>query len=145
MSSDRAAELRQQAEELARHCLVNAGFDFAAPSPRTAWKAFKAFAAAPLTEPPTASIGYEAYQASDRDRVLWLSFVRNVETTDGVGWHVGYVLSCPAPSALVGVHDSNWWWPEHLTLQAWFAEVENNDVLRDCMAADGWRWEGFSD
>jgi hypothetical protein len=145
MSSDRAVQLHQQAEELARQFLVRAGFDFAAPSPQTAWEAFKAFAAAPLAEPPTTAIVYEAYQEADRDRVLWLSFVRNVETADGAGWHVGYVLSCSAPSALIGVHDSKWWWPENLTLEAWFAEVENSAVLRACMAVGGWRWEGFSD
>jgi hypothetical protein len=145
MCSDRAAQLWQHAEDLARQCLVRAGFDFAAPSPRTAWEAFKVFAEAPLADPPTITIGYEAYQASDRDRVLWLSFVRSVETSEGLGLHVGYVLSCSAPTALVGAHDRSWWWPEQLPLEAWFAEVENRAVWRDCMAAGGWRWEGFSD
>ena len=91
------------------------------------------------------TLGYEAYQASDRDRILWLSFMSSVETESGVGWHVGYALSRPAPDALVGVAEQNWWWAERLTLEAWFAEVEANPVFRECLALDRWTWEGFSD
>jgi hypothetical protein len=145
MSDDQIAELHRDAEALARRFLLGAGFNFAAPEPRTVWQAFKEFATAPLAQPQTITIGYEAYQASDRDRVLWLSFVRSVEAGNGVGWHVGYVLSRDAPLSLVGADDRSWWWPEDSSLQAWFAGVEGRTVFRECMALDGWKWEGFSD
>ena len=145
MSVDPTDELRDRAEEYARQFLTAAGFDFTSPSPRVAWDAFKVFAAADMPEPSTVTIGYEAYQAADRDRELWLSFVRSVESGGGLGWHVGYVLSCTAPASLVGVHDANWWWGERLSLEAWFAEVESNRVFQECLALPAWTWEGFSD
>ena len=132
-------------EHIAQEHLRGAGVDLKAPDVRAVWRAFKAFAAAPITEPRTVTIGYEATNAADRDRVLWLSFMRSVETDDGVGWHVGYVLSRPVPSSLVGIEDGKWWWAEHLTLDAWFVEVEGSAVFRQCLALDGWKWEGFSD
>ena len=98
-----------------------------------------------IPRPATITIGYEAYQAADRDRILWLSFVRSVEAESGLGWHAGYVFSRAAPDALIGVADRNWWWAERLTLDAWFDEVEANPVFRQCLALDSWTWEGFSD
>ena len=145
MSGDRTDELRQRAERVAQEHLRHAGVDLEAPDPRAVWRAFKAFAAAAIVEPRTITIGYEAYNAADRDRVLWLSFMRSVETDSGVGWHVGYCLSCSVPTPLVGVQDANWWWVERLTLDAWFVEVEGNAVAQQCFALDGWKWEGFSD
>lgn len=141
---DQPDELRQRFEQIAGGHLFAAAFDTDTPDPRV-WSAFKAFTKEIVHHPRTITIGYEAYQASDRDRILWLSFMSSVETESGVGWHVGYALSRPAPDALVGVAEQNWWWAERLTLEAWFAEVEANPVFRECLALDRWTWEGFSD
>ena len=142
---DQADEVRQQFEQIAGEHLFAAAFDKGMPDPRVAWRAFKSFGKAIADNPRTVTIGYEAFQASDRDRVLWLTFMSSVDTESGVGWHVGYALSRPAPDFLVGVADQNWWWAERLTLDAWFDEVEANPVFRECLALDGWTWEGFSD
>jgi hypothetical protein len=144
--ADHSADaLRHQAEDLARQHLSAAGFVVDAPDPRLAWRAFRTFAVAPMASPRTTAIAYEVYQESDRDRIVWLSFVRNVESSDGVGWHVGYVLSRPAPESLIGEQDHSWWWPEDGSLDDWFAEVERRATFAACMALDGWTWEGFSD
>jgi hypothetical protein len=138
-------ELRQQFEQIAGGHLFAAAFDSNTPDPGVAWRAFKAFVREIAGHPGTVTIGYEALQAADRDRILWLTFMASIETESGVGRHVGYALSRAAPDALVGVDDKNWWWPERLTLDAWFEEVEANPVFRECLALDGWTWEGFSD
>jgi hypothetical protein len=69
----------------------------------------------------------------------------SVEAESGVGWHVGYAFSRGAPDSLVGVSDQNWWWAERRTLDEWLEEVEASAVFRECLALDGWTWEGFSD
>ena len=136
---------RSHLEEIAREHLIAAGFDVNSPDPRVAWTAFKSFARRNIPRPRTITIGYEAYQAADRDRTLWLSFMRSVEMDAGVGWHAGYLFSRSSPDSLIGVADQNWWWAERLTLDAWFEEVEANPVFRECLALDAWSWEGFSD
>jgi hypothetical protein len=139
------AELRSRYEALAAASLREAGFDILTPDVRAAWTAFKAFAREPLPEASDVRPGFEAYQAADRDRVLWLSFVRSVESADGVGSHLGYVFSCPAPATLVGVHEQSWWWPERSSLEEWFREVESNPVFCACLELDTWTWQGLSD
>jgi hypothetical protein len=97
------SELQSRLEETAREHLSTAGFDPRSPDPRVAWTAFKAFARANISRPRTITIGCEAYQAADRDRTLWLSFMRSVEAASGFGWHVGYLFSRAAPDSLIGV------------------------------------------
>jgi hypothetical protein len=137
--------MRERIDERVRLALSAAKFDFARPDPRLAWQAFKAFAAENVPELTTTTIGYSAYNASDRDDVLWLSFVRTFEQHDGVGWHAGCVLTRSVPSSLRGVDDQGWWWAENLTLDAWCSEVEKNPVFRECMTLADWTWSGFSD
>jgi hypothetical protein len=137
--------MRERADDLVRQALNAAKFDFAWPDPRVAWEAFKAFAARDVPEFTTTTLGYSAYNASDRDAVLWLSFVRNIEQNDGVGWHSGCVLTTSVPNALRGVDDQSWWWAEYLTLDSWFAEVEKNPVFQECLSLADWKWSGFSD
>lgn len=60
-------ELHSRLEEIAREHLFAAGFDERSPDPRVAWTAFRAFAKAIIPAPKTITIGFEAYQAADRD------------------------------------------------------------------------------
>jgi len=138
-------ELHRRLEEIAREHLFAAGFELNSPDVRVAWTAFKAFAKVIIPSPRTITIGYEAYQAADRDRTLWLSFVRSVEAESGLGWHVGYAFSRRAPDSLIGVAEQIWWWEEQLTLDAWFKQAEAKPVFRECLALDSWTWEGFTD
>ena len=82
---DQTDELRRQVEQIAREHLSAAIFKEDTSDPSIAWGAFKAFAREIVHHPRTITIGYEAYQASDRERILWLSFMSSVETESGVG------------------------------------------------------------
>ena len=111
----------------------------------SAWSAFQQFVRAPLDGVVTVTVGIELSQAGDRDGILWMSFLRNVEEPDGSGWSVGCSLSRRTPPELADVQESRWWWAEHGTIEQWISEVEAMPVFAACVALDGWRWEGFSD
>jgi hypothetical protein len=143
--AEELVELRRRLDEIAREHLDAVGFEASSPDPREAWTAFKRFATATLPGATTVTIGYEACQASDRDRVLWLTFMRSVEVESGLGWHVGYAFTREAPDSLIGIAEQKWWSPGNSTLDAWFEQVEADAVFRQCLALDAWAWEGFSD
>lgn len=132
-------------DNLIERLLIAEEFSFTSPCPRVAWRAFKFYAAMDIPELTTVTIGYSAYHAADRDDILWLFFGRRFEDFTGCGWSSGCLFSRTIPIELAQVHNENWWWLEHLTLDKWFVEVENNLIFRQCLALEGWTWEGFSD
>jgi hypothetical protein len=124
-------------------CLREVGFVPERPDPALAWEAFKAFVGRPLAGLTTITVGYECFNVDDRDDVLWLSFVRQVEDAAGMGWGCGCVFSRAVPKEMSGVSKGDWWWAEHGTLAAWIAGVEASASFRACVGLGGWRWEGF--
>jgi hypothetical protein len=130
------------AELLMQQALGAAGFDSEAADLGVAWETFRKFAEMPLRPLQTATVGYECFHVDDRDDVLWVMFVRQVEDDAEIGWQIGCVFSRPVPAELWGIAESNWWWREHGGFAEWVAEVEGMKGFRACMAMGGWRWEG---
>jgi hypothetical protein len=127
-----------------RQTLTERGFDFDSPRLHTAWTAFTDFVRVPLNGLVTVTFGAEFSQCHDRDDVLWASFMRRVESTDGSGWSSGCLLSRTAPRELLGVQQSRWWWAEHGTIEQWMSDVERMPEFGTALALNEWKWEGFS-
>jgi hypothetical protein len=136
---------REQADSIMKRSLVKRNYDFDRPSLPIAWAAFTEFIRVPLQGLTTVTFGAEFSQFRDRDDVLWVSFMRQVQESDGIGWSCGCLLSRLAPRELVGVEQGRWWWAEHGTIEQWISEVEHMAPFTVVIALDGWKWEGLSE
>ena len=134
----------EKSEKLMRNYLIQTGFDFNNPKPYLGWTSFKRFAALPVSNVKTVTIGFECINYSDRDDVLWLSFMRRFESPD-FGWSCGCLFSTSVPDDLKDKSESLWWWDEHGTLEQWTADVEAISSFEICMNLKNWKWEGFSE
>lgn len=134
---------RCEADDSMRRDLQELGFD--RPAPGLAWTAFRRFAARPLAGLATVTVGYFCEHVADRDDTLWLGFMRRLEEPPGTGWSCGCLLRTTVPRELTGVNDALWWWPEHGSLDAWRAAVEQRQALQKCLLVEIWRWAGFSE
>ncbi len=128
-----------------RKYLTEIGFDFNHPEPLKAWKAFKLFSIEEIPTVKTIAIGFEIQQYSDRDDILWLSYMRQFEDNMGVGWSSGCLLSTKSPEELKGLSKSNWWWAEFGIIEDWFTIVEVTYIHKQCFQLKNWVWEGFSE
>jgi hypothetical protein len=136
---------RDLADDMMRRCLREVGFDMDRPDLHLAWSAFKYFIVQDVPQVQTLTAGYECNNQPDRDEILWLSFMRRVEESAGIGWSCGCLLSIQVPMELQGVGDSCWWWPEHGSLPEWQTAVESRQVFQRCLAPGPWRWEALSE
>ena len=136
---------REFADSAMQRSLVERAFDFSRPSLQIAWSAFTEFIRIPLDGLTTVTLGAEFRQFDDRDKVLWVSLMRRVQESDGTGWSCGCLLSRTAPSALLGIQQSRWWWEEHGTIEQWISDVEQMRPFAEVVALEGWKWEGFSE
>jgi len=140
-----AAMPRDYADTLMRELLTDAGLDFDKPSLPIAWDCFKRFIQRPLPEVTSRCSGFECYQASDRDDVLWFGLMRHLAEPDQLDWSCGCLFSCTSPHHLKNVQDQYWWWPEQESFDSWVHMVEHNPTFISCMSLDDWKWEGFSE
>lgn len=134
---------RQSAEDEMRAALDGVGFDYGRPDPQVAWWAFLDFIGRPLPGLTTATIGVTCYNADDRDDVLWLEYVRELEGPGEVGQLCGCVLTRTVPAELRGVSRNHWWWAEHGTIAEWGAYAQEMPEFAACLELVGWKWEGF--
>jgi hypothetical protein len=136
---------REHADSVMQRLLIERHFDFRKPSVKIAWAAFQEFIRIPLEGLTTVTFGVEVSQYRDCDNILWVSFMRVLEESGGVGWYSGGLLSRPAPIDLVGVNQQRYWWAEHSTIEQWISEVEQMPSFTAVIALQGWKWEGFSE
>lgn len=125
--------------------LRRAAFDFDRPRLDVAWQAFKAFIRGPMSGHRTVTIGVACEHYGDRDNILWLEFVRQLEDeSTGIGENCGAAFTCVVPPDMINFSSRNWWSAEHGTLEGWITEVESMSDFKRCLAIKGWTWRGYS-
>lgn len=136
--------LRSGADAEMAACLEARGFRRSKPDPRVAWNAFLDFAKRDLPELKTTCIGFEITTHDDRGDEFFLSFVRQMETGEGLGFNCGCVLTCEVPSTCPGGWSADWWWSSAESFEEWLARANSSVLLRFCLEMTGWRWSDFS-
>lgn len=125
--------------------LVRQGFDFASPDPAIAWRIFKEFVQIPLPGYTTIQIGCECLHVWDRDDVLWLQFVWQLDS-EVLEPEIGCLFSREVPREMAKASENLWWSPEQenncpdWTLEAFFAAVEDQPRFKLCLELGGWKW-----